>query len=130
VLTGGIERVRNGLRELTTRIAGDPAMADVRGGAQALERRFTALADSLNQQKPGAFYMWPVRLNAKLVYLANHLQSSDYAPTDQARAAQALLRAQLQRVGAAYQDLLRRDLAAFNGLLQRRGLAVILPQPW
>jgi photosystem II stability/assembly factor-like uncharacterized protein len=130
VLTEGIERIRSGLRELNTRIAGDPAMAEVRGGAQALERRFTALADSLNQQKPGAFYMWPVRLNAKLVYLANHLQSSDYAPTDQARAAQALLRAQLQRVGAAYQDLLRRDLAAFNGLLQRRGLAVILPQPW
>jgi hypothetical protein len=105
-------------------------MAEVRGGAQALERRFTVLADSLTQQKPGAFYMWPVRLTAKLVYLANHVQSSDYAPTDQARAAHAMLRAQLQRIREQYHGLLRRDLAAFNGLLQRRGLAVIPPQIW
>lgn len=72
---------------------------------------------------------------ASLIQLGRHelvgrrliVQSSDYAPTDQARAAYALLKAQLQRIGEQYRVLLRRDLAVFNDKLRRRGLAVIPP---
>ena len=111
------------------KLANNSGMADVRAAADTLEQKFLAAADLLRQQKPVAFYEWPVRLEAKLVYLANHVQSSDREPTDQAREALRFLKDQLGIAKSTSDELMRRDLATFNEMLRRRGLQQITTVP-
>jgi hypothetical protein len=122
----GIESVRSQLQSLSSTLAGDRANGDVKATADSLERKFMFAADSLAQQKGGAFYEWPVRLNAKLNYLATEVQSSDRRPTDQARQAHAFLKNQLRVVRADYESLIRRDVAGLNEILRARGLRTIV----
>jgi hypothetical protein len=129
-LYGGIDNVRGQLRALSERLPRDAANADVRASTDSLEAKFTYLADSLAQQKPGAFYEWPQKLAAKLSYLASEVQTSDHRPTDQARDAHVFLRGQLRLVKTQYDALLQKDLPAFNALLRQKGLPpVIVVQP-
>lgn len=125
-LYAAIDNIRLQLATLHDRAAGNASLADVGAGADSIERAFAFLADSLTQQKPGAFYEWPVKLTAKLNYLASEVQSSDHRPTDQAREAFALLKTQLALVQREYGELTRTKLAAFNELLRRRGQPPIL----
>jgi len=130
VLNGSIENVRGQLRSLGTRVASDPAQADVRAQSETLEQRFMQLADSLVQQIPGPFYERPVKLIARLQYLSTHVQTSDYQPTDQARESHEFLRGQLRLVRSQYDALVRTELAAFNELLRRKGLPpIVVTQP-
>ncbi len=126
ILTEQIDTIRSQLQDLVERLGNDTDLADLRSGAQGLERSFMALADSLVQQKPGGFYMWPVKLISKLTYLANHVQSSDYQPTAQAREAYAVLADLLRVVRTDYARLVGEDLTSFNELLQLRNLPVIV----
>ena len=87
---------------------------------------FASLADSLVQQKPGGFFMWPVRLTSKLIYLANHIQSSDHRPTDQAREARVFLGNLLEVAEADYERLVLEDLAELNRMLRARGLPLVV----
>ncbi|HJQ19694.1 MAG TPA: hypothetical protein VJ867_05035 [Gemmatimonadaceae bacterium] len=68
---------------------------------------------------------WPVRLGGQLSYLASGIASSDFAPTSQQMEVAALLAKETRDVGAALQSLLAGDLAAYNALLQTRGLKPI-----
>jgi hypothetical protein len=124
-LSNGIASVRSQLQTLMGKLASDNGMVDVRAAANIIEQKFSAAADLLRQQKPVAFYEWPVKLEAKLIYLAYHVQSSDYEPTDQAREAHVFLKGQLRIAKSRYDELMRRDLATFNELLLRRGLQQI-----
>jgi uncharacterized UBP type Zn finger protein len=103
---------------------------DVRAAADSVEQQLKVLADSLTQQKPGAFYENPVKLIAKLTYLASEVQSSDRKPTDQAQEAHALLKFQLRLVQREFASLLQADLPHLNALLRSRGIApVVVVQP-
>jgi hypothetical protein len=71
-----------------------------------------------------------VKLIVRLQYLATHLQTSDYGPTDQARVSHEFLRGQLRLVRTEFDALVRTELAAFNDLLRRRGLPpIVVSQP-
>jgi uncharacterized coiled-coil protein SlyX len=70
-MTEHIDTMRTHLDTLTTRLSNEPAMAELREQAMELSTDFTALADSMVQQKPGGFFAWPVKLTSKLAYLAN-----------------------------------------------------------
>lgn len=130
VLNGLIENVRGQLRTLGQRVANDPANNKVRTQSATLQRRFTALADSLVQQLPGPFYERAVKLIVRLQYLATHLQTSDYGPTDQARESHEFLRGQLRLVRTEFDMLVRTELATLNDLLRRRGLPpIVVSQP-
>lgn len=130
-LTARIDTIRSQLDTLAVRLAEDPDRAGpeaaiLRETAVKLEGSFAVLADSLVQQKPGGFFMWPVKLTAKLVYLANNVQSSDYRPTEQAREAQAFLETLLRVAASDYERLVLGDLAAFNRRLRGRGITEIV----
>ena len=125
-LTARIDTIRSQLDSLGARLAEDSGAADLRETAAALERPFTMVADSLVQQKPGGFFMWPVKLTAKLVYLANHVQSSDYRPTAQAVEAQAFLEELLRVAQSDYERLVLGDLASLNRALRGRGVPEIV----
>ena len=117
-----IDTVRSQLKALTEEAEDD---VELKESAEELEATFTALADSLVQQKPGGFFMWPGKLISKQIYLATHVQSSDYPPTQQAREAHAVLRELLKVVEIEFAGLAERNLAAFNEILKDRGLEPI-----
>ncbi|HKW09345.1 MAG TPA: hypothetical protein VJO33_03135 [Gemmatimonadaceae bacterium] len=123
-----IDDIRSQVRTVRARVADSSSLADVRAAADSVERRVTFLADSLVQQKVVAFYEWPVKLTAKFRYLADHVQSSDRLPTDQAREADTLLKGQLALAQREYAALVRGQLASFNDLLRRRGQTPIIVQ--
>ncbi len=123
-LTNGIQEIRRQLTVAHDQLT-DPQ--ELRA-ATALEQKFSALEDKLRQQKPVAFYEWPVQLTAKFVYLAGHLQSSDREPTTQARDAYAYLKNELHLVQTEYGGLVGHELAEFNQILRNRGLKEIMPK--
>ncbi len=125
-LTTRIDSIRSQLDSLAVRTADDTSVAAIRDASVELERSFTLVADSLVQQKPGGFFMWPVKLTAKLIYLANNVQSSDHAPTDQAREARAFLETLLHVAESEYEGLVVGDLATLNRMLRSRGLPPIV----
>jgi photosystem II stability/assembly factor-like uncharacterized protein len=100
----------------------DPALG---AATDSVERKFAFLADSLTQQKPGAFYEWPVKLISQLNYLATEVQSSDRKPTDQARLAHGLLKSELRLVERQYSALVQTELVRLNTRLRARGLASV-----
>ncbi|HEX6941565.1 MAG TPA: hypothetical protein VF128_01490, partial [Gemmatimonadaceae bacterium] len=118
VLNGSIENVRAQLRTLGQQVANDAANSDVKTQSEALALRFSALADTLVQPLPGPFYERAVKLIVRLQYLATHLQTSDYGPTDQARESHEFLRGQLRLVRTEYAALVRNDLSTLNDLLR------------
>jgi photosystem II stability/assembly factor-like uncharacterized protein len=127
-LYASIDNIRGQLATIIDRAS--TSNPDVRATADSIERQFAFLADSLTQQKPGAFYESPVKLIAKLTYLASEVQSSDRKPTDQAREAHVLLETQLRLVQQQYAMLLQKKLPDLNALLRTRGIApVAVVQP-
>ncbi len=129
-LNGSIDNVRGQLRAIGERVANDGQNADVRAQSGSLDRRFSVLADTLVQPLPGPFYERAVKLIVRLQYLATHLQTSDYGPTDQARESHEFLRVQLRVVRGEFDALVRTELASFNELLRRRNLPpIIVGQP-
>ena len=69
---------------------------------------------------------WPMRLSEQLVYLAETLGSSDYAPTGPQREVHALLREELRVTQGRLDQLLQRDVIAFNELLRKRNVQHII----
>jgi hypothetical protein len=124
-LTERVQTVRRQLKALIDELKDAPDASGLLSAAVSLELKFSAVEDKLRQQKPVAFYEWPVQLTAKFVYLAGHVQGSDREPTTQARAAHAFLKGELHAVKDEYDGLVAKDLAGFNQLLQKRGLKKI-----
>ena len=125
-LTSRIEDVRGQLDSLGVRVTEDSDLADVLAAITNMEGSFASLADSLVQQKPGGFFMWPVKLTSKLIYLANHIQSSDHRPTAQAQEARVFLGDLLDVAESDYERLVLEDLAELNRMLRARGLPPIV----
>jgi hypothetical protein len=127
-LYASIDNIRGQLATIIDRAG--MSTPDARTAVDSVERQLRVLADSLTQQRPGAFYENPVKLIAKLTYLASEVQSSDRKPTDQAREAHTFLKSQLRLVQREFASLLQADLPHLNGLLRARGIApVVVVQP-
>ena len=61
-----------------------------------------------------------------LIYLANHVQSSDHRPTAQAEEAKGFLEDLLAVAESDYERLVLTDLAELNRMLRARGLPPIV----
>ncbi len=73
---------------------------------------------------------YPPKLLTKIGYLAGGLASGDFGPTKQQREVQTLLKQQLTAVRQRLDDVLNRDLPAFNRLLAEKEIrTVIKPAP-
>jgi photosystem II stability/assembly factor-like uncharacterized protein len=72
---------------------------------------------------------WATKLIEKMVYLANRgVASADFPPTDQQLEVQQLLEERLQTAQSQLDEVLDRDLAAFNELLRTRNMSNIIAQ--
>ena len=72
---------------------------------------------------------WPPKLLTKINYLANGLAGSDFGPTTQQREVQAIFKQQVASHKARLNELLTKDLSAFNNLLRERGIQNIITRP-
>ncbi len=61
---------------------------------------------------------WPPKLLSKINYLANGLNGSDFPPTSQQRAVQAMLQQQMTALRQRHDEVLNKDLVAFNKMLR------------
>ena len=68
----------------------------------------------------------PSQLMEKLTHLADTLQLSDFAPTDQQLEVKKLLGDQVASAGGDLDTVVTKELAAFNGMLQRRNIGAVI----
>ena len=124
-----IEIVRAQAQGLVGTLANDAGRADVRGAADSLERKFVALEENLHQLRLTGQgqdgVRWPSKLGSKIIYLANGIASSDFAPTTQQREVHTIFQEEIRAHRATLERLITQDLARFNTLAGRRGVRAI-----
>jgi len=103
--------------------------ADVKSAGDSLDRKFIdveqTIVDLRLTGRGQDEVRWPVQLGGQLSYLAGGIGSSDFAPTTQQRGVNEILVKQMRATRAALEQLMARDLSAFNALLRSRGLKTI-----
>jgi len=128
-----IESVRSQLGMMQSLLTGAEAAA-VKSGAESLDKKLAEVEDNLIQRKLTGTgqdgVRWPVKLISKINYLANGLSSSDFGPTAQQREVHALFKEQLATHRKRLDELMSKDLRAFNELLKEKGVQnIILTAP-
>jgi hypothetical protein len=110
-----IELIRSQLAQLTT------TAAQVKSAAEALDQKLIGIEENLIQRKATGqgqdTVRWPPKLLTKINYLAGGLASSDFGPTKQQREVQELFKQQLAELRQRLDDVLNKDLTAFDKLL-------------
>ena len=103
--------------------------ADVKSAGDSLDRKFIdveqTIVDLRLTGRGQDEVRWPVQLGGQLSYLAGGIGSSDFAPTTQQRSVNEILVKQMRATRAALEQLMAKDLSAFNALLRSRGLKTI-----
>jgi len=116
-----IERVRSQIQALGS--------ADVRAAGDSLEHKFMdvegQLVDLRMTGRGQDEVRWPVQAAGQLNYLAGGIAASDFAPTTQQREVQGILARNVRATRGSLDQLLAKDLPAFNSLLRAKGLKII-----
>jgi hypothetical protein len=69
---------------------------------------------------------WPPKLLSKINYLANGMGGGDFPPTTQHREVKAMFEEQLATHRRRLDEILSKDLDAFNKLLRDRGIQNVI----
>ncbi len=100
--------------------------AAIKAAANALDTKLIDIEEHLIQRKLTGqgqdTVRWPPKLLTKINYLANGLSGSDFGPTTQQREVHALFKQQLSSLRQRLDDVVSKDLDAFNKLLRDRGI--------
>ncbi|HSD31869.1 MAG TPA: hypothetical protein VLB49_08165 [Gemmatimonadales bacterium] len=126
-----VEVLRGQLASLRASLAGDSSAADVRAQADSLDRTLQGLEEDLFQVRVTGrgqdILRWPMKLAEQLMYLAQSLGGSDFAPTGPQREVQQLLGGQVRESRARLDRLMTGDVAAFRQFLRSRNLPNLIP---
>jgi len=136
-LVNQIEIIRSQLPDITTVLPGIagtseasslPAgqLMEIKKAAEDLDKKLIDVEDNLIQRRLTGqgqdTVRWPPKLISKINYLANGIGSGDFQPTNQHREVYALLKAQLTTQRSKLDEVISKDLDAFNKLLRDRGI--------
>jgi photosystem II stability/assembly factor-like uncharacterized protein len=125
-----IELIRRQLYDLKPVLSEGGDAEDLISGADELDAKLIEVEEQLLQLKntgPDGV-RWPAMVIGRLRYLIGNVTNADFAPTDQQREVLEVLRGQLRDAGAQLEALLEGDVAAFNRMLQERGLTPVIAQ--
>jgi photosystem II stability/assembly factor-like uncharacterized protein len=121
-----IEAVRS---QIGTMNAVSSTPADVRTAGDSLDRKFMGVEQNIVDLRLTGRgqdeVRWPVKLGGQLSYLAGGIGSSDFTPTAQQKSVNEILVKQMRETRQALEQLMNKDLAAFNALLRAKGLKTI-----
>jgi photosystem II stability/assembly factor-like uncharacterized protein len=124
-----IEGTRSQLVALRNTLSADTTMAGIRGDADSLEQKLIGVEEALTQLKLTGrgqdAVRYPMKLMGRLGWLADGIGGSDFAPTQQQREVQQLLRVEV-RAARARLDALQKEVAGFNEKLRQRNVANIV----
>jgi photosystem II stability/assembly factor-like uncharacterized protein/flagellar hook assembly protein FlgD len=124
-----IESVRSQLETLRSIFRGSSDAASVRSAADDVDKKITDVEDKLIQRKLTGqgqdSTRWPGRLVSKLGYLAAGL-SADFPPTMQQKEVKALLERQLAQAQQQLNEVISKDLDAFNKMLRDRNIQNVI----
>jgi photosystem II stability/assembly factor-like uncharacterized protein len=125
-----IELIRMQLQNLGRTLAASGEFSPFRAFADSLEQKFIAVEENLHQLRTTGRgqdnIRWPIKLLGQIAYLANGIASSDFAPTTQQVEVHQLFKEQIRVNRTRLDQLIARDLAQFNSLLQERGIGNIV----
>ena len=125
-----IELIRAQLGTLTSVLGADASARAIRTAADDLDKKLMAVEENLFQMRVTGrgqdVFRWGPRLVEKITHLASGVSSSDFPPTTQ----QATVQRQLGEQAGSYKnqldELVAKDVAAFNALLREKGLQNII----
>jgi len=123
-----IRDVRSQLKALEKRLGAEAAAKPVLDAAKDLDKKMTAVEDELIQSKATAgedMLNYPVKLNSKLGYLQNAVDSADAAPTAQEYALAAEYERRLNEQTAKWKEIKDKDLAALNDLMRKNNITAV-----
>ena len=124
-----IEWIRKQLRDLKDVLAGTNDARTIVEAADELERKLIGVEEHLLRMKMTGrgqdFLRWPPQLAEKLGYLHDQVDS-DFSPTIQQAEVHRMLREQVANHRSQLDEVLGRELVAFNKLLRERNLPHII----
>jgi hypothetical protein len=127
-----IQDVRSQLSGLKRRLPENASAKTITGAADDLEKKLVAVREDLINLTISAnedSLAYPPQLDAKLAYLAMDVGSADSAPTEAEQEEFDKLKRQSGELLARWEDLQRRDLAAFQKLAAEGSLSTVVVLP-
>jgi hypothetical protein len=127
-----IQDVRTQLSGLRRRLPENASAKSIVGAADDLEKKLVAVRDDLINLDITAdedSLAYPPQLDAKLAYLAMDVGTADSAPTEAEFKEFEKLKRQSGELQAKWDDLQRRDLAAFQKMAAEGSLSTVLVPP-
>jgi photosystem II stability/assembly factor-like uncharacterized protein len=125
-----LESVRAQLNQLGTQLGDDANSKSIRDAANELNTKLTDFEGHLLQLKATGRgqddVRWESMLVEKLAYLARQLGSTDFPPTTQQVAVADELSKKTEQARNEEQQLMSKDVAAFNSMLRQRNVENII----
>jgi len=125
-----IEVILAQLEKLNETLASGSDSASVKSAAESFEKKLIDIEENLIQRRLTGqgqdTVRWPPKLLTKINYLAGGLASGDFAPTKQQREVQALFKQQMAGLRQRLDDVLNRDLPAFNKVLADSNIKTVI----
>ncbi|MGB2715736.1 MAG: hypothetical protein WBC51_16260 [Vicinamibacterales bacterium] len=118
-------RIRNLKAQITDK-AGKTSEGSIKSAAQSLTEKLTAIEGEIYQHRNRSSQdplNYPIRLNNKLAALQNIVEGGDNKPTNQAYLVFKELSGRLGKELARIDALVKDDVASFNNLLSKAGIA-------
>ncbi|HWJ47725.1 MAG TPA: hypothetical protein VNS62_08740, partial [Candidatus Udaeobacter sp.] len=127
-----IQDVRGQLSGLKRRLPENAGAKNIVAAADVLEKKLVAVRDDIVNLDISAnedSLAYPPQLDAKLAFLAMDAGSADAAPTEAEQRQLEKLKRQSGELLAKWEDLQRRDLAAFQKLTAEGSLSTVMVPP-
>ncbi|HEY3026181.1 MAG TPA: hypothetical protein VGJ55_08535 [Pyrinomonadaceae bacterium] len=109
---------------------GSPDSAAVKQAADALDKKLIDVEDNLIQRRLTGqgqdTVRWPPKLLSKINYLAGGIGGADFPPTNQHREVKTMFEEQLANHRRRLDEILSKDLDAFNKQLRDRGIQNVI----
>jgi hypothetical protein len=125
-----IESIRAQLEALEKQLGADETGNAIRKAAEDLAEKLMASEGKVLQLKATGRgqddVRWPEMLAGKITYLADETESSDFAPTTQQVAVGEELKKQGDQFQQEYQQLIAKDVTAFNAMLREKNIPNII----
>jgi photosystem II stability/assembly factor-like uncharacterized protein len=125
-----IRDLRTQLQALEKRLGSGDAAKPVVSASGDLRKKIGAIEEELIQVNSKASedeLNYPTKLNSKLGYLQNAVDSADAPPTEGELGVYAELDLQLESQLAKWRDVLSKDVPAFNETMQKNNVPLIAP---
>jgi hypothetical protein len=128
-IVNAVEAVRGQLVSLRNLIGADTAKAAVNTAADSLDQKLVAVEETLVQLRVTGRgqdqIRWPIQTGGRLVYLANEVGGSDFAPTTQQREVAQVLKGEVQAARGRF-ELVMKEVTAFNAMLAERNVSGVI----